>query len=188
MTHWLSSWQVYPCWKFPCAPASSGADMTSLTFVGYHPGLELIGVSTVGANQALAKVTANALSVLDFAGLSHIGTALVLLYGCHAALCSQLPAHKQLGADVFAGQAKPLMRAVCTFCTSAADHSLPHVDKPADQHSSYPLQATSCPAIHGESGLDLLHGRRLAASKRRPLPGKAVLCMHERIRAYHDSR
>ena len=40
---------------------------------GWHPSIELFGISTVGSNQALAKVTANALSVLDFAGLQHIG-------------------------------------------------------------------------------------------------------------------
>lgn len=41
--------------------------------IGHTPGLRLLGISTIGGNQTLAKVTQNALDVLDAVGLSHIG-------------------------------------------------------------------------------------------------------------------
>mmetsp|Transcript_26568 Transcript_26568/g.68455 ORF Transcript_26568/g.68455 Transcript_26568/m.68455 type:complete len:186 (+) Transcript_26568:69-626(+) len=48
-------------------------DAMAIILAGHTPGLELLGVSTVCGNQTTKKVTQNALSVLDAAGLSHIG-------------------------------------------------------------------------------------------------------------------
>ena len=39
---------------------------------GHSPGVRLLGVSTIGGNQTLAKVTHNALDVLDAIGLTAI--------------------------------------------------------------------------------------------------------------------
>lgn len=44
-------------------------------FAGYHPHLEVIGISTVAANQTVEKVTKNALEILSVAGLDRIGKA-----------------------------------------------------------------------------------------------------------------
>ncbi|GLC42326.1 hypothetical protein PLESTB_000659200 [Pleodorina starrii] len=70
-----------PVW-LDCDPGHD--DATAILLAGHTPGLELLGVSTIGGNQTLAKVTKNALDVLDAVGLSHI--------------------------DVVAGQPRPLMR------------------------------------------------------------------------------
>ncbi|KAG2452151.1 hypothetical protein HYH02_003183 [Chlamydomonas schloesseri] len=70
-----------PVW-LDCDPGHD--DATAILLAGHTPGLKLLGVSTIGGNQTLAKVTKNALDVLDAVGLSHI--------------------------DVVAGQPRPLMR------------------------------------------------------------------------------
>ena len=73
-----SSWQV----SFPAT--SSGINQSPVARAqfpktpvteraGHTPGLRLLGVSTIGGNQTLVKVTHNALDVLDAVGLSHIG-------------------------------------------------------------------------------------------------------------------
>jgi purine nucleosidase len=43
-------------------------DALAIAFACGHPGLELLGLTTVGGNVDLAKTTANALAVRDFAG------------------------------------------------------------------------------------------------------------------------
>ncbi|GIM04538.1 hypothetical protein Vretimale_9082 [Volvox reticuliferus] len=70
-----------PVW-LDCDPGHD--DAAAILLAGHTPGLRLLGVSTIGGNQTLAKVTQNALDVLDALGLSHIG--------------------------VVAGQPRPLMR------------------------------------------------------------------------------
>ncbi|GLI71031.1 hypothetical protein VaNZ11_016148 [Volvox africanus] len=70
-----------PVW-LDCDPGHD--DATAILLAGHTPGLHLLGISTIGGNQTLAKVTQNALDVLDALGLSHIG--------------------------VVAGQPRPLMR------------------------------------------------------------------------------
>ena len=62
------------------------------------------------------------------------------------------------------------------------------IQTPLPSLLTLPLQAKPCPEIHGDSGLDLLHGRRLPASRRQPLAGKAVIHMHEQIHQFHQSR
>eukprot|EP00201_Polytomella_parva_P020581 CAMPEP_0175044782 /NCGR_PEP_ID=MMETSP0052_2-20121109/4021_1 /TAXON_ID=51329 ORGANISM="Polytomella parva, Strain SAG 63-3" /NCGR_SAMPLE_ID=MMETSP0052_2 /ASSEMBLY_ACC=CAM_ASM_000194 /LENGTH=300 /DNA_ID=CAMNT_0016308165 /DNA_START=103 /DNA_END=1002 /DNA_ORIENTATION=- len=47
----------------------------AIILAGYNPSLKLLGVSTIGGNQMLSKVTQNALDVLDSIGLSHIMVA-----------------------------------------------------------------------------------------------------------------
>ncbi|KAG2485147.1 hypothetical protein HYH03_016133 [Edaphochlamys debaryana] len=71
-----------PLW-LDCDPGHD--DATAILLAGHSPRLRLLGVSAIGGNQTLDKVTHNALDVLDAIGLSHI--------------------------DVVAGQARPLMRA-----------------------------------------------------------------------------
>ncbi|GIL61686.1 hypothetical protein Vafri_15974 [Volvox africanus] len=73
--------QPIPVW-LDCDPGHD--DATAILLAGHTPGLRLLGISTIGGNQTLAKVTQNALDVLDALGLSHIG--------------------------VVAGQPRPLMR------------------------------------------------------------------------------
>ncbi|GFR41739.1 hypothetical protein Agub_g2492 [Astrephomene gubernaculifera] len=73
--------QPMPVW-LDCDPGHD--DAMAILLAGHTPGLKLLGVSTVGGNQTLEKVTRNALDVLDAIGLNHI--------------------------DVVAGQARPLMR------------------------------------------------------------------------------
>ena len=59
----------------------------AIVLAGHSPALELLGVSTVGCNQTIEKTTANALSVLDAAGLQHIGELLAaVLSHAHLAL------------------------------------------------------------------------------------------------------
>lgn len=48
-------------------------DSLAIILAGYSPDILLLGISTVAANQAVEKVTLNALQILDAAGLSHIG-------------------------------------------------------------------------------------------------------------------
>ncbi len=63
--------QVHQVW-LDCDPGHD--DAMAIILSGHSPGLcQLLGVSTVAGNQELAKVTQNALDVLDAAGLSHVG-------------------------------------------------------------------------------------------------------------------
>lgn len=48
-------------------------DSLAIILAGYSPDVLLLGISTVAANQAVEKVTLNALQILDAAGLSQIG-------------------------------------------------------------------------------------------------------------------
>lgn len=47
-------------------------DAVAIILAGGDPGIELLGITTVGGNQTLAKVTRNALSVVRVARLTHI--------------------------------------------------------------------------------------------------------------------
>jgi inosine-uridine nucleoside N-ribohydrolase len=47
-------------------------DALAIAFAAGHPGLELLGLTTVGGNVDLAKTTANALSVRDFVGCHEV--------------------------------------------------------------------------------------------------------------------
>jgi purine nucleosidase len=47
-------------------------DALAIAFACGHPGLELLGLTTVGGNVDLAKTTANALSVRDFVGCPEV--------------------------------------------------------------------------------------------------------------------
>ncbi|EFJ39878.1 hypothetical protein VOLCADRAFT_100438, partial [Volvox carteri f. nagariensis] len=73
--------QPIPVW-LDCDPGHD--DATAILLAGHTPGLRLLGISTIGGNQTLAKVTQNALDVLDAVGLCDVG--------------------------VVAGQPRPLMR------------------------------------------------------------------------------
>lgn len=52
-------------------------------YPGYSSQLEVMGISTVGCNQTLEKVTANALSTLHATGLDHIGVCFLCVYPAH---------------------------------------------------------------------------------------------------------
>jgi len=60
-------------------------DALAIILAGYHPGIELIGISTSNGNQTIKKTTLNALRVLSVSGLDHV--------------------------EVVAGQERPLVRA-----------------------------------------------------------------------------
>lgn len=70
-----------PVW-LDCDPGHD--DALAIILAGYHPSVQLLGVSTVAGNQAVEKVTDNALRVLAAAGLERV--------------------------PVVMGQSKPLMR------------------------------------------------------------------------------
>lgn len=75
-------------------------DAFAIILAAHHPSLELIGISTVGGNQTLDRVTQNAYKVAYISGLpDHIP----IIRGCgealcrHAEICPQI--HGQTGLD-----------------------------------------------------------------------------------------
>jgi purine nucleosidase len=48
-------------------------DALAIVFAHGHPGLELLGITTVAGNASLAKTTANALAVCEFIGAGDVG-------------------------------------------------------------------------------------------------------------------
>eukprot|EP00887_Chlorella_sp_A99_P001134 scaffold14.g1134.t1 len=76
-----------PVW-LDCDPGHD--DAMAIILAGHHPGLDLLGISTMSCNQTVEKTTENALRVLYAAGLSHV--------------------------DVVMGQHKPLLRAAPLLC------------------------------------------------------------------------
>ena len=77
-------------------------DALAIAFACGHPGLELLGLTTVAGNVDLTKTTANALSVLEFVG----GPDVPVVAGCPAPLlapvldASQVHGESGLGAAV----------------------------------------------------------------------------------------
>ncbi|KAF8061292.1 iunH [Scenedesmus sp. PABB004] len=51
-------------------------DAMAIMLAGHSPALELLGVSTVASNQSVDKTTRNALDVLHWVGLGHVGVAM----------------------------------------------------------------------------------------------------------------
>jgi inosine-uridine nucleoside N-ribohydrolase len=45
----------------------------AILLAGYHPSVKLLGISTVASNQVVDKTTRNALDILDWIGLKHVG-------------------------------------------------------------------------------------------------------------------
>ena len=58
-----------PIW-LDCDPGHD--DAMAIILAGYNPKINLLGISTVAGNQVINKVTQNALSILELAGLNHI--------------------------------------------------------------------------------------------------------------------
>ncbi len=102
---------------------------------GYSPHLELLGISTVAANQSVEKVTKNALEILTASGLHHIGTRILrdelicdLHYTTHlmnhainlALVCRSLPGAEQAAAEagesIYLTQHCPRPASSYTFC------------------------------------------------------------------------
>lgn len=60
-------------------------DAVAILLAAGHPGVDVLAVTTVGGNQSLAKVTANALAITHLAGLDDT----VVAAGCDAPLLSE---------------------------------------------------------------------------------------------------
>ena len=61
------------CQVCACTPLRKWLNSIRLHVAGFSRRLQLLGISTVAANQTVDKVTDNALRICEAAGLAHIG-------------------------------------------------------------------------------------------------------------------